>query len=231
MFGARGPLREGEGDKAGGTVPPPTDPPPTPPPAPAPQPIVFTPEQQAHIDRLVGSARKEGRDSAIKQQPPALAPQPPPQAPPAATVEALQQQMADMQMRNEFDRLFVRSGIADDAEQDVFDLYKSQKPTDKQAWFETKKKTFGAKQSQTETTTTVITAPNGTPNTPPISDKGSPAPSGVVGWRLELAQNPIGMSAAARQQMNAELGEDKARKQRLEASKGQADRTRVNWKG
>lgn len=72
------------------------------------------------------------------------------------------------------------------------------------------------------TSTTNPTVPV-TPSPAPISDRGSPAPAQPVGWRLELAQNPLKMSAGAKQAMDAELGVDKARKQRLEAAQRFAD--------
>lgn len=70
------------------------------------------------------------------------------------------------------------------------------------------------------------------PPTPPISDKGPPSPGQYTpNWKLELGQNPIGMSPAARTAMDAELGVEKARKMRLEASRQQAERIRVTGKG
>jgi hypothetical protein len=61
----------------------------------------------------------------------------------------------------------------------------------------------------------------------PISDKGSPAPGGVLDWEREFAENPIGMSPAGRQRMDAKYGAEKARQMRLEAARAQADRIRV----
>lgn len=63
--------------------------------------------------------------------------------------------------------------------------------------------------------------------TAPISDKGSPAPGGVLDWEREFAENPIGMSPAARQRMDAKYGIEKARAMRLEASRAQAERIKV----
>lgn len=65
------------------------------------------------------------------------------------------------------------------------------------------------------------------PAQPPISDKGSPAPGGVLDWEREFAENPIGMSAAARQRMDAKYGADKARRMRLEAAQRQAENIKV----
>lgn len=80
-------------------------------------------------------------------------------------------------------------------------------------------------------TTTTQSAPAPTiataPVTAPISDKGSPAPGGVLDWEAEFASNPIGMSAAARQRMDAKYGAEKARRMRLEAAQVQAERIKV----
>lgn len=69
--------------------------------------------------------------------------------------------------------------------------------------------------------------PNPQPTPTPTSDKGSPAPGGVVNWERELAENPIGMSAAARALMDAKYGPEEGRRKRLEASRAQAARLQV----
>lgn len=61
----------------------------------------------------------------------------------------------------------------------------------------------------------------------PISDKGSPAPGGVLDWEREYAENPIGMSSAARQRMDAKYGPEKARRMRIEAAQRQAEVIKV----
>ncbi len=71
-------------------------------------------------------------------------------------------------------------------------------------------------------------APIVQPGSPqPISDKGSPAPGGVLDWEREYAENPIGMSPAARQRMDAKYGAEKARSMRLDAGRVQAERIKV----
>ena len=52
----------------------------------------------------------------------------------------------------------------------------------------------------------------------PISDKGSPAPGGVLDWEREFADKPHAMSKAARDRMDAKLGVDKARAERVRAT-------------
>lgn len=76
--------------------------------------------------------------------------------------------------------------------------------------------------AQPQVTTTVQPS-----NAQPASDKGSPAPGGVLDWEREFAENPIGMSSAARQRMDAKHGAEKARRMRIEAAQAQAERIRV----
>lgn len=238
MFGSRGILRAPEGDGSGGaapTPPPGGDPTPAPAPAPAPAPteVVFTPEQQAVINKLVGQARVEGRNAATKAQP---APQPsaPPPAPAEQklTLEDIARELAETKARARFDKQALRRGLSDDAADDLFELYKVQKPTDDENWFTEREKRLGLKQPATQpqpsTTTTAPAQPQ--PSGPPLSDKGSPAPGGVVNWEREYAENPGFMSAAARAAMDAKYGHEKARRMRIEAVNapgGQAERLRV----
>lgn len=62
---------------------------------------------------------------------------------------------------------------------------------------------------------------------PPISDKGSPAPGSATNWEREYAENPIGMSPAARAAMDAKYGVEKARRMRVEAAQRQGENIRV----
>lgn len=86
---------------------------------------------------------------------------------------------------------------------------------------------LGLVRTEPVTSTQVPQTPQPQPNGHPISDRGSPAPGGVVNWERELAENPIGMSAAARSAMDAKYGREKAVKMRLEASQAQAARIKV----
>jgi hypothetical protein len=101
---------------------------------------------------------------------------------------------------------------------------KAEKPEDISTWTTGYLADMGLTRAN-ETSTPTPAAPIA-PNTAPISDRGSPAPNGAAGWKFELS-NPIGMSAAARAQMDAELGSEKARQMRLEAARSQAERMRV----
>lgn len=103
-------------------------------------------------------------------------------------------------------------------------LLAAEKPEDVSGWASSFVTDMGFVRTNAETPTTTVPI---APNAAPISDRGSPAPAGAVGWKYELS-NPIGMSAAARAQMDAELGVDKARKMRLEAARNQASTVRVS---
>lgn len=57
---------------------------------------------------------------------------------------------------------------------------------------------------------------------PPTSDKGSPAPGGVVNWEAEFMRDPLRMSPAAKAAMAAKHGVEQARKMRMDAIKALA---------
>lgn len=180
------------------------------------------------MDKLVGKARQEGRDAASKKTP---APAPSHDGGASTVVEevtlkSIQAELAETKLRARFDKRAAKLGIDDDASEDLFELYRAQKPSDDSEWFEKKMKTFGIKQPAATTATITTTAQAGQ-QTPPISDKGSPAPGNASDWEREFAENPIGMSPAARQRMDAKHGVEKARKMRLEAANAQAERIKV----
>lgn len=248
MFGSRGIFLAPEDGSPGGGSPAPSpggDPTPAPAPAqnpaPAPSEVTFTPEQQAVINKLVGQARQEGRNAA-KTPPapsPAPAPQPVPAPPEKITIESLAQQLADTQLRARFDKRAAKRGLDDDAADDLFELYKVHKPTDDEHWFSEREKRLGLKQATATpatppATSTTVTAPaQPAPSGPPLSDKGSPAPGGVVNWEREFAENPGFMSPAARAAMDAKYGIEKARRMRIDAVNapgGQGERLRVTTK-
>lgn len=157
-------------------------------------------------------------------------PQPQPAAAPASTglTAAEVQQMIDR--RDAVTRAEVELKLKPETVKRMRAMVEAEKPDDPGAWVSSFVTDMGLVRATETATQAPAPAPVAVPSAAPVSDKGSPAPGGVVGWRLELATNPINMSVAARQQMNAELGEEKARKQRLEASRGQAERMKVIWK-
>jgi hypothetical protein len=82
----------------------------------------------------------------------------------------------------------------------------------------------------TEQPVTQSAQPQVLPTTPPISDKGSPAPGGAVNWEREFAESPLSMSPAAKALMNAKHGEEKARKMRVDAAQAQLSKIKVTLK-
>lgn len=86
---------------------------------------------------------------------------------------------------------------------------------------------LGLVKAHTNPSNTAPAQPAPVSTAPPLSDKGSPAPGGVLDWEREFAENPIGMSSAARQRMDAKYGAEKARRMRIEASARQAEQIRV----
>ncbi len=233
IFGSRGPCLAPEDDGGGSAAPAPLpsgDS--TAAPAPAPAEIAFTPEQQAVINKLVGQARQEGRNAATKApSAPVVAPQPAAPAPEQKmTIESLAATLAETQLRARFDKRAAKRGIDDDAADDLFELYKAHKPTDDENWFTEREKRLGLKQvlvpPQQPSTPTTASVPV-VPSAAPISDRGSPAPNGATGWKYEIVTNPMSMSAGSRSAMDAELGVEKARKQRLDAARAQAERLQV----
>lgn len=195
---------------------------------------------QSQVNALIAKARREGYESAAKRlQPPTQTPaaMPAPVAPtngdPLAALAAMQTRLDEMEMRTRYVPLAVRAGWDDAQTEDMFDLYRTQRPQDTASWIQEKTQKFGlgraspnphptSTQSQTQLTTIPAV-----PSQPPISDKGSPAPGGVLDWEREYAENPIGMSSAARQRMDAKYGPEKARRMRVEAAQRQAEGIKV----
>jgi hypothetical protein len=100
----------------------------------------------------------------------------------------------------------------------------AEKPEDPGTWAKTYLADMGlARTAEQSTPATPVPQPTAVPT----SDKGSPAPGGVVNWEREFAENPAGMSQAARALMDAKHGADKARKMRVEAAQSQLARIKV----
>jgi hypothetical protein len=134
---------------------------------------------------------------------------------------------ADLEARLEQERVITRlqveNKLSDAAVKRMKSALKADRPDDIAAWTGSYLADLGLARTNDNPATPPIHV---APSTAPISDRGSPAPNGQVGWRYELS-NPIGMSAAARAQMDAELGEDKARRMRLDAARKQNGSMRV----
>jgi hypothetical protein len=151
------------------------------------------------------------------------------ETPPSAAPAMTGLTEADLEARLEQERVITRVQVEhklpDSAVKRMKNALKAERPEDVSAWTSSYLADLGLARTTEPSTPPAAHIPV-VPNAAPISDRGSPAPNGSVGWRYELS-NPIGMSAAARAQMDAELGVEKARKMRLEAARNQAGNLRV----
>lgn len=158
---------------------------------------------------------------------------PTPASPTAAAPAPTGLTEAVLEARLEQERVLVRAQVENkltDAQVKRMKLaLKAEQPEDAAAWTSAYLTDLGLVRTP-EQATQVTSIPQPQPTGQPISDKGSPAPGGVVNWERELAENPIGMSAAARSAMDAKHGADKARQMRLEAAQAQAARIKVTTK-
>lgn len=205
--------------------------------------VNFTPEQQEQVNAII--AKRLAEDRARRAPTPAApAAAPAPQSTQVAlpddgeshmTPKQMRDAYNELQLRMRFDRHALRRGVDDDKIDDLFALFKVQKPADDGQWFDEKAARFGFNKGQSAAPTAQTasaTAPNVPvpPVGPPISDKGSPAPGGVTNWEREFAENPIGMSAAARALMDAKHGVEVARRMRVEAATARQGHIRVTVK-
>jgi len=230
-------MNEEGGSPGGGAVPPAPPPAPAATGTPAPEPLtadkvasLITEKFTALENALFAKARKSGmleKDKPAPESPATPAPQPPIATAPASSGLSLADVDALIEQERVLTRTQLEHKLSDAQVKRMKSALKTEKPDDVGTWTTAYLADMGlAKQSdQTSSTTTQTVAV--IPNTAPISDRGSPAPNGATGWRYELTSNPMNMSAGAKAAMNAELGEEKARKQRLEAARGQTQRMTV----
>jgi hypothetical protein len=229
---------EADGSPGGGAAPALPAEPPAESAAPAPAPAVSLDQVKSLIGEQLGGfkngffaeLRKAGLLGKEKSSPD-------PTATPSASNSAAAPAMtglteAELDARLEQERVItkaqVENKLSDAAVKRMKSALRTEKPEDVGAWTSAYLADLGLVRTNNESSTTVTPSAPVLPNTAPISDRGSPAPAGAVGWRYELS-NPIGMSAAARAQMDAELGADKARRMRIEAAQTQAEKMRVTF--
>ncbi len=74
-------------------------------------------------------------------------------------VEQLREELARDRARVAFERVALKSGVADEAVDDLFALYDVQKPSDPKQWLEEKTKLLGIKSTATPTATPVAQVP------------------------------------------------------------------------
>jgi hypothetical protein len=143
---------------------------------------------QSEVNRLIANARREGRESALKK-PVATAAQQPTTSPQVATpatgndlIAQMQARLEEMDMRLKFVPLAAKAGMDDALTDDMFDLFKLQRPEDPAGWIASKAQKFGiGRKSESAPilspvqTTQQPAQPAAAPR-PNISDRGSASP-------------------------------------------------------
>lgn len=229
-------MNEEGGSPGGGSAPPPA----VPPASTAATPPVETAIPVSQLKAVVSEAFGELRNGLFadlrkagalgKEKPSAESPATP--TPPSAAAPAQTGlSMADVEAMLEQDRAITRAQIEhklNDAQvRRMKSALKADKPEDVGTWATAYLSDMGLVRTETPTTTTTTASTPALPGGPPISDKGSPAPGGVTNWEREFADNPLGMSEAARALMDAKHGTEKARRMRIEAAQRQGERISV----
>jgi hypothetical protein len=130
---------------------------------------------QSQVNALIAQARREGAASAAKKTPSPAA-TPTPTAPVVAPdpVAALTAEIQEIKLRGTFDRLAIKAGIDDATADDLFDLFKAQRPADPHAWIGEKAQRFGLGRKPAPSTTTVSTQASA-----PVPGQPAPTPAPV----------------------------------------------------
>jgi hypothetical protein len=174
--------------------------------------------------RKAGALGKDKSSAESTNPSPSVSPTAAAPAPSGLTEAVLE---ARLEQERVITRVQVENKLTDAQVKRMKTALKVEQPEDAASWASAYLTDLGlVRQAETAPTqVTPITQPQ--PNGQPISDKGAPSPGGVVNWEREFAENPIGMSPAARGAMDAKHGAEKARKMRLEAAQVQAARIKV----
>lgn len=130
---------------------------------------------QDEVNRIAAKAREEGRKAALPRETPKSEPKGDDER---LTLKELNAKIEDAETRRRFERQAAKRGVTDDeALDDLYDLYRAQKPTDEAAWFEKKAKAFVTAKEATPTPT----APEGTdPARKPAAATREPSRNGVL---------------------------------------------------
>lgn len=157
---------------------------------------------QTEVNRLVAQARREGKESASKQQVAAPAKEP------AVTTEETAAgkvtktaRIEELEQRLEFRDMADEHEVPRELRTDLFDLYKAQKPTDPAEWFEKKSKQFAfgkaapVKTEPAEAAKPAVMAPSG--NVAPVGPIAGGANGIVDIFKLTVPQleqlGPVGL--------------------------------------
>lgn len=229
-------MNEEGGSPGGGAASPAPALPPASTAAAQPEPAIPVTQLKSVIGEVFGELRNGlfadlRRAGALKKDEPA--PTPAPQSAAAAAPAPTGLSMADVEAMLERERVITRVAtehkLTDAQVKRMKGMIAAEKPDDVSGWVSAFVTDMGLVRQTTDQPPT--TAPTQLPPSgPPLSDKGSPAPGGVVNWEREFAENPVAMSPAARAAMDAKYGYEKARRMRIDAANapgGQAERLKV----
>jgi len=204
--------------------------PPATPAAPAPS-AVSLDQVKAVVGEMLGgfkneffaNARKAGLLKKEESAPPAT-PSAAAAAPSSLSVDDVKAMIA---RENAIARISAEHKLKPEAEKRLRDAVEFSKPDDALGYCTSFVTDLGLVRTNTEPSTTTTQTVAVVPNAAPISDRGSPTPNGVAGWKYELSTNPQNMSKGSIAAMDAELTPEVARKRRLEAAREWAQNTRV----
>lgn len=161
--------------------------------APAIAKVTFTSEQQEQVNAIVKQRLAEDRARRAKESPAAASPAAQPSADDnerltmrqlAEDNRQIKALLDETKQRARFDKQASRRGIDDAAADDLFELFKVQKPSDETQWFEEKGARFGFTKPSTPTAVTVATpsevkpataAPNAAAKVETITTDGLPS--------------------------------------------------------
>lgn len=139
---------------------------------------MFTQEQ---VNELAAKARREGRESALRERPADPTPQTPPAAPQAPKpngsgngddVTKLRLELEEMKQRNAFDKHVAKFALDETRADDLFDLFKAKNPSDPADWIAMKVKDYGWTMQQQQPPPAPAAAPAPAPTPAP-----APAPA------------------------------------------------------
>lgn len=191
----------------------------------------FRTEMTSWKNQVFADLRKSG---ALGKDKPLETPSDPkpaatPSPAPAAASLTMDQVEAMLEQTRVIERAAVENGLNDAQVRRMRLALKAEGPDDVASWTKAYLADMGLAKATTQPNSNP-TAPNPAvqPSTqPPVSDKGSPAPGGVVNWEAEFMRDPLRMSPAAKAAMAAKHGDTKARQMRLERIAAMAGQIRV----
>ena len=125
---------------------------------------------QTQVNALIASARREGRESAGRETPKPAAPK--------GEAGSMELRLEEMEMRRTFDRRASKLGLDDEASDDLFDLYKAQRPSDLGAWFDGKAARFTSKGTVSQPPS-ILNQPNAEAAKPPAAAPSTSQPAAV----------------------------------------------------